>query len=314
MSRVIYAPRSAIHAYGAFLHMSAEADRPDAHVAVTLDTTDPRKLLRSAIPEAPPKLYRALDRAGDRVKDKSFYQRLERLCAGPLSEMLLSDGTLDDARLDRIEALLKMDPIVLTMSPLLARRTHEIEAGNVLVRFLRAHGVVQNHDDLKLPHGAGLPAILRRLQDLLDRIPAPEVEFTLPPPFRVLRSVGELRQVGVAFNNCTRNFRLGGSDHWFRLADGSKVYVASNEPPLLAAVMRVGPDLFCIDELCGPKNAFVDAATKNLLIAALHCAGVRLVQECPSRALSSLACANSIDEPDDEMDDLEAEVEEALAA
>ena len=66
-----------------------------------------------------------------------------------------------------------------------------------------------------------------------------------------------------------------------------------------------------VNQLC---TSFVDAATKNLLIAALHCAGVRLVQECPSRALSSLACANSIDEPDDEMDDLEAEVEEALAA
>src|SRR5688500_14429188 len=74
--RLIVAPRAAVHATAAFLHLAPDAARPDAEVAAIIYETDPRNLLRAAIPNCPRRLYRALDRAGDRVHGKRYYERL----------------------------------------------------------------------------------------------------------------------------------------------------------------------------------------------------------------------------------------------
>src|SRR5208282_3136859 len=47
----------------------------------------------------------------------------------------------------------------------------------------------------------------------------------------------------------------------FRLAEGSAIYITSDAPPMLAAVQPVGPALRTLDELNGPANARIDAAT-----------------------------------------------------
>src|ERR1700722_2987541 len=86
LQRVAFAPRPAIHSIGAFLHLCPDADRSDTEVAAILNDRDPRDLLRSAIPSAPPRLYRALDRAGDHVHEKSYYESLAPLCVGPLAD------------------------------------------------------------------------------------------------------------------------------------------------------------------------------------------------------------------------------------
>jgi hypothetical protein len=67
IARMILAPREPVHAIGAFLHLASDAARPDAEVAEIINDTDPRKLLRAALPDTPRRLYRALDTAGDRV-------------------------------------------------------------------------------------------------------------------------------------------------------------------------------------------------------------------------------------------------------
>src|SRR6476620_6184863 len=78
--RLIVAPREAIHSIAAYLHLAPEAARSDIEVAAIIDENHPRDLLRAALPCCPPRLYRALDRAGDRVRDKRFYERLGTLC------------------------------------------------------------------------------------------------------------------------------------------------------------------------------------------------------------------------------------------
>ena len=72
IARLIVAPREAVHALGAFLHLAPEAaaSRPEAEVAALLAETHPRALLRAALPGCPPRLYRALDRALDRAGDR----------------------------------------------------------------------------------------------------------------------------------------------------------------------------------------------------------------------------------------------------
>src|SRR3712207_4982897 len=66
IARLMVAPREAVHAYAAYLHLAPDASRPDEEVAEAILSGDPRDLLRAALPGCPPGLYRALDRAGDR--------------------------------------------------------------------------------------------------------------------------------------------------------------------------------------------------------------------------------------------------------
>ncbi|MFC7538773.1 hypothetical protein ACFQU2_03950 [Siccirubricoccus deserti] len=75
IARLIVAPR-AVHAIAAFLHLAPDAAGPDAEVATIINDTDPRELLNAALPACPARLYRALDRAGDRVRERRFYEKL----------------------------------------------------------------------------------------------------------------------------------------------------------------------------------------------------------------------------------------------
>src|SRR6187551_1089522 len=83
IARLILAPREAVHAIGAFMHLAPEATHSNAEVAEMINDTDPRKLLRAVLPDCPRRLYRALDTAGDRVLGKRFYERLGAICRGP---------------------------------------------------------------------------------------------------------------------------------------------------------------------------------------------------------------------------------------
>jgi hypothetical protein len=302
LERVAYAPRRAIHAIGAFLFLAPEAREPDATVAAILDERDPRDLLRSAIPNAPARLYRALDRAGDRVHENSWYERLAVLCTGPLADVLLSGGPLNDCRFSQFEALLELDPAILSLHTILDGPLYQIKAVGTLITFLRAHEAFAV-GDFRMPAGARLPAVIRRLQTALDRIEAPAPGFSLSSPFRVIRTVGELRRVGKRLKNCVRGSPAGGSDHYFELTAGTSVYVTSDHPPLLATVQQVGPGLWKLDELNGPQNTRVDTSTKSMLMDALQAAGVRILQDSPADALSVLSSVARIRECEDDPDD-----------
>jgi hypothetical protein len=296
-----FAPRTAIHAIGAYLYLSPDADRPDAEVAATLEETDPRDLLRAAIPDAPPRLYRALDRAGDRVHEREFYERLALLSGSPLADNLLSGGPLNDSRLNRVEVLLAMDPVILSLPGIWNRPTYEIEATDTLIQFLRGHEALRD-GDLQIPKGGGLPAVLRRLQNALDRIEAPIPEFSLRAPFRIVRSVGELRDLGRTLENCLWGRRLGGTGHWFRLVEGTTVYVVGNAPPLLAAVQRAGRGLWKVDEVSGLQNENIGGDVREFLDESLRAAGVRIVRNMPSDALLSLSNIRQLNDCEDAPD------------
>jgi hypothetical protein len=72
--RLIVAPREAVHAIAAYLYLAADTLKADVEVAEIIDETDPRHLLRAAIPNCPRRLYRALGRAGDRVHPRRYYR------------------------------------------------------------------------------------------------------------------------------------------------------------------------------------------------------------------------------------------------
>ena len=282
-----YASRSAVHSISAFLHLSSEARQADSVVAKTLVECDPRDLLRRAIPDAPRRLYRALDRAGNHARSAAFYRRLGEISVGPLADWLLSWGPLNDARLHHCGELMQMDPSILPLLNLLVG-PYELDAVNTVVPYLRAYGVFADRD-LDIPRGGGVKAVMKRLQRALDRIVAPPAPFNIsPPPFRIIQTVRELREVGTKLGNCVRTAKGHGPKHWFRLADGSSVYLTSDAPLMLAALRQIAPGLWLLDELQGAENTSMIGSASTALTDALHAAGVRLVDQEPARALLRL--------------------------
>jgi hypothetical protein len=129
----------------------------------------------------------------------------------------------------------------------------------------------------------------------------------VPPLLRLIPTIGELRNIGRRFENCLGHFASFGTKHWFDLADGSAVYLAADEPPLLIQLCRVGPDLWHVEQMVGPKNAPPSRAERCAMEQKLKDAGIRLAEVIPGYALSSLARAAKWPKRDalDEVDDLE---------
>jgi hypothetical protein len=151
-----------------------------------------------------------------------------------VGDALLASGPLNNVRLGRAEAILAMDTSLLSLESVLSISTSELECANALIVFLRDQRAITD-DDLCLPEGAGLPALRKRLHRALDRLQAPDPEFAVSSPYRIVRSIRELREVKSVFTNSVRLF---GHGYWYRPVSGAAGYVTSDT--LLAALRRNG--------------------------------------------------------------------------
>ncbi len=286
IARLIVAPREAVHSVGAFLHLAPDACRPDGEVACVINDSNPRDLLAAALPGSPSRLYRALDRAGDRVHGQEFYRRVGKVAAGPFADAMLEAKAIDDACLTYCEALSVMDPEVAAIFAALRDRYHA-EFADSLVAFLRAHRAV-GENDLRFPPRAGLPALVRRLIRALGRIPAPDPGFEVPAPYRRITSTDELQRLGREFQNCLALHNWGAAEHHLRLIDGSGVYLVADDPRLLVALHRVGNGLWVLDQCAGPKNEAPPEGAQAALLRGLAANGVKVLTTDPQTALARL--------------------------
>jgi len=232
-------------------------------------------------------VYRALDRSGSSVRDRSYYRRLDAVCRGPFGAAFL-DGELNDIRLDFYEALPVMDPLVIKLHGALPESRHVASAVDTLVALLRSYDAI-GRCDLNMPKRAGTRAVLRRLLHGLYAVRAPEPPFTVLPPLRLVATIGELHDIGRKFRNCLANFVLYGTKHWFDLASGTAVYITTEHPPLLLIELRrVGPSLWHIEQMTGLKNAPLSFALREAMEQRLRDSGIRLVAVSPGYAISNL--------------------------
>jgi hypothetical protein len=287
ISRLITAPPEAIHSVGAYLHLSPDAMKPDATVADTITNAHPRDLLAAALPDCSPKLYRALGRAGDRVRSREFYERLGSVARSGIGDGLLDSGDLDECRLSFYETLLRMDPLIASLRGALGETAYHAEGIDSLVTFLRAHNAL-HEDDFRLPARAGMPALARRLQRALGRIPAPNPGFAPPAGYRLVTTTDELQAVGRLFRNCVAMPNYNAPDFHFRLLRGAAVFLVSDDPPVLVALRQVGGGLWVVEQMAGPKNAAPPVGTEAALHRNLAAAGVRIVSTDPQAAYSRL--------------------------
>jgi hypothetical protein len=308
VTRLVVAPRPAIHAMGAYLHLAPEAAGPDHDVGLRIEDTDPRDLLLAALPDAPPRLYRALDRAGDHVRGRDFYSRLGAAVTSPLGPSLLDGGLLNDQRLDHVDAVLAADPLVAMLSQHFPSSICTIDHLDSLVTLLRTHGAV-DAVDWGLAPNAGPRGAFRRMQQALDALTAPDPGFEPPAPFRVVPSLGDLRRIGISFENCVGHAAHYAARHWFRLTDGSMVFLIADNPPVLLALRPLIPGaLLVIEEVASPKNAPVSPEVVEKLRSDLLASGVKALRLDPADAiwhLHSLAARKSKRAEDDVETDLE---------
>jgi hypothetical protein len=285
--RLVVAPREVIHSVGAYLYLAPEATQSDEVVAAAIDNSHARDLLRAAMPNCPLRLYRALDRAGDRVRDKRFYERVGEVSRGQFGNAFLGSGPLDDGRLGFFEALSTMDPLVASVRNVLPESRYDVEGLNSVIMFLRGHGALRD-GDCHLPPKSGLPSLVRRLRRALDRIPAPDPGFVPPPPWRLITGTAELQQIGKALGNCVAMPNYNAVHHHLRLLDGTSVFLTIDTPPLLASLRRVGADLWVFEQMAGPRNVAPPKGVQAALLRDLTAAGLKIVETDPQSALSRL--------------------------
>ena len=307
--RLALAPRSAIHSIGIFLHLCPEASGEAAEVAALIDTTHPRDLLRMALPDAPAQLYRALDRVGDRVRGRAFYRRLGAIASGQFGSAFLA-GRLSDQRLDFYEMVATMDPAVVAVCDALEESQRLAESVDVLVKFLRSHKAITDADLCLVP-GAGINALLRRLQRSFDAIRAPDPGFHPPVGWRIIETIRELRSVGREFENCLNSRAPYAVKHWLRLVDGTGVYIINEKERVLVALRRVAGNLYCVDEAAKSDNEDVAPhVVRALFWDDFRAAGIQILPTSPDQAIAQLDhAAGGMHETDDAVADLELAIE-----
>lgn len=283
--RLVFAPPEALHAVAAFLHHGVNITMSDAEVADMIMNHHPRGLLLLAFPEAPPTLYRALRRGGDRASEAVVYSNVVALATGRFADRYLSDNPLSRSRRAFYLALTQADPIVGQIARALPEDLAIIEAIDSFIAVLRAH-VGLNDAELCLPPMAGKSAVLRRLLRLLDSVPMPPPSFSVPEPYRVVTSIGELRRVGLTYRNCIRDL-WSGPRYWLSAARGEDVFVTCAEPMVVARFARVAPGLYTMSEMAAPSNASVSDSDKSTLLAALRASGAQIIDDDPYELMNS---------------------------
>jgi hypothetical protein len=278
--------------------------------------------LSAALPGGSPRLYKALDRAGDRVHERQFYERLGLISRGPFGDALLNSGNLDYGRLALFESLSDMDPLVISLRGALGEAQYLVEGADCLLAFLRARGALDERE-FRLPPKAGLPALVRRFQAALGRIPAPDPGFEPPHPYRLVSTTAELQRIGKAFRNCVALPNWHAAQHHFRLLDGSGVYLVADEPALLAALRRVDGGLWLLEQVAGPKNKAPPRGAQAALLRDLAALGLKIVSTDPQSAFSRLdgearsrrhlPNQDEDDFDDDQDDGIDAGIEEVAA-
>jgi hypothetical protein len=180
-----------------------------------------------------------------------------------------------------------MDPAVAALRGGLPEDTRLAEGVDCLVALLRARGALRD-GDLRLPPRAGVPAVARRLRAALARIEAPDPGFAAPPPYRLVRNTGELQRIGEAFGNCVALPQWGAAQHHLGLIDGTAVFLACDDPPLLVLLRRVADRTWHLEQCFGPKNASPPPGARSALRRDLGAAGLRIVAADPQSALGRL--------------------------
>jgi hypothetical protein len=220
------------------------------------------------------------------VLGKRFYEPLGAICRSEFADALLG-GDLSERRIVYYEALSRTDPATTALRSGFREDTYIVESVDCMISLLRARGALRE-DEMRLPAGAGMPAVARRIRTALGRIDAPDPDFPVPEPFYLVRTTDELQRLARSFENCVALPQWGAAKYHVNLVQGSTVFLTSEEPPLLVALHRVADGVWQFEQCAGPKNAAPPPGARSALIRGLVAAGLKIVETDPQTALARI--------------------------
>jgi hypothetical protein len=199
------------------------------------------------------------------------------------------------------------DPVVLAARKVLGWSQVDLQHLQHVLKYLRMTGL---SDDIeKLPTGAGWKAILRRISSDMGRARAPRASFAAPAGWRQIEDVAGLWRIGRALGNCEASFRSGGGGYIGQLVSGDAVYLAHDEPAMLACVRDVGPNLWMLGETTTSRRGSDIMKTREALragqITAIAEKGGALLDHSPLSVMQAIACRTegSAEDLEDDLDD-----------
>lgn len=286
-ARLALAPTRAIHATAAYLHHAVASGYTEEAVGHAVERFKPRDLLCKALPAMHPRLFRLLDRAGPQARPHAFYQRLDARLHGPAGAVLLRVQNLGPDTLE-VADLIAADPVLLAVKGALDVGVYGMRCLGTALAYLRALGLAANIETL--PRGAGVPALVRRIEADLGRGRPPPMPFPVPAGWRQVATVAELWALGRELQNCIGGMRGSGVEHASAyLAGGEVILVSLFEPVVLASIASVGPGLWHVAQCAGHRNAAPPPGTRAGLEQALKDAGVHLVHVDCADAIQHVA-------------------------
>ena len=286
-ARLALAPARAIHATAAYLHHGMASGYTEEAVGQAVECLKPRDLLCQALPATHPRLFRLLDRAGPKVKPPAFYERLNAGLRGPAGAVLLRAQHLSTDTLD-IADLMAADPVLLAVKGGLDVGVYGMQCLGTALAYIRALGLAADVETL--PRGAGVPALVRRIEADLGRGRPPPAPFPAPAGWRLVATVAELWALGRALQNCLCGMRGSGVDHVSAYLEGGEVILVSlTEPVVMASITSAGPGLWHMAQCVGHRNAPPPFETRDGLQRALKRVGVSLVHVDCADAIQNVA-------------------------
>jgi hypothetical protein len=211
---------------------------------------------------------------------------LGAVCRGQFANAFL-EGNLTKGRIAYYEALARMDPATAGLRAAFGENSYVADSLDCMLSLLRAHGALRD-GEMRLPAGAGMPAVARRIRAALGRVDAPDPGFVVPEPFHLVRTTDELQRLARSFENCVALPQWGAAKYHVNLVMGSTVFLASDDPPLLCALHRVADSVWQYEQCAGPKNSSPSPGAKSALLRGLVAAGLKIVETDPQSALARI--------------------------
>jgi hypothetical protein len=289
-SRLALAPRRVIHAVAVYVGWAEEKRLTIPEIATNVDQNDIRTLLPKAVPDLHSGFFRILGRISGRVLERTQYLRLNAALNGPAAPLLLATKTIHPASIDMLEQV-GADRVLLAAWRAVESNPFRGRALRDALAYLRALGVANEIE--KLPPGSGWSAIQRRTEKDLGRLPIPHPPFDVPAGWSPVADIAGLTEVGRRFENCLAKWTCHGAQHFIRAILGETVLLVTEAPaPLLAEVERVGPQVWRIGNVVGPKSRSVDEGVHEGLFedlrASMAVVGHKLISGNPAFNLDAV--------------------------
>jgi hypothetical protein len=256
-------------------------------VAKKLCETEPRELLREAIPDHAPELMAALRQMGPVMHDLHHYQRANTLLKTGVARQLVRvaqaepEGITPEL-LDRFEAIMQSDPLV-TAAAHAIRSAEEVLAFHTWVLVLRGYKLLTDErEEARSLSQIGRGGLASWIGKRLTRATTPCIGFQDTSDLFMVRDLGQLKALGNAMQNCLR----ADVDYHLRALRGDLAlfHYVGRGGPVAISLCRLAPGIYAVEEIAAKGNGDVRSDVADQILALLCQGGILIAPETMRQA------------------------------